>query len=135
MLEPETRGKVRIELDCGPLPSLTVRPQQISAVFSILLHNAAAGAGDKGRVTVAARQHDSRVEVVVKDEGPGFSPAELAFFFEPSFKVTGSRVTGNWGLFSSRQVVREHGGDIHVRSTPGQGTEVTVTLPTETKLS
>jgi signal transduction histidine kinase len=35
----------------------------------------------------------------------------------------------NWGLFSARQMVRAHGGEILIRSEPGSGTEVTITLP------
>jgi len=50
--------------------------------------------------------------------------------FDPGFKVAGNRVrTGNWSLFSSRQIVREHGGDIHIQSVEGQGTTVSVMLP------
>jgi len=37
--------------------------------------------------------------------------------------------TGNWGLFSCRQIIREHGGEIDIQSAPGQGTTVRVTLP------
>jgi len=54
----------------------------------------------------------------------------LGAIFDPGFKVAGNRVlTGNWSLFSSRQIVREHGGDIHIHSAEGQGTTVSVTLP------
>ena len=79
-----------------------------------------------------ARRQNAHVKVVVRDEGPGYSPTELALFFEPGFKVIRGRVAGgNWGMFSSRQVVRQHGGDIEARSEPGRWTEVTVTLPSE----
>jgi signal transduction histidine kinase len=135
MLEPETSGKIQLDLDCEPLPPLTVRPQQMSAVFANLLHNAVVASGDKGRIAIIARKKNTHVEVAVKDAGRGLTPRELAFFFEPGFKITGGRVmAGHWSLFSSRQVVREHGGDIRVSSAPGQGTEVTVVLPRETNL-
>jgi signal transduction histidine kinase len=32
-------------------------------------------------------------------------------------------------MFSARQVIREHGGDIHISSAPGEGTTVRVVLP------
>jgi len=133
MLEPETRGAVEVDLRCEPLPRVTVRPQQISAVFANLLHKAARANGGKGRVTIHARPHNSHLEVIIRDEGPGIPPRDLASFFEPSFRVAGSRVTGaNWSLFSSRQIVREHGGDVKVYSDPGRGTNVIVVLPTGT---
>jgi len=37
----------------------------------------------------------------------------------------------NWSLFSSRQIVREHGGEISIQSSTNKGTKVTVLLPVE----
>jgi len=54
----------------------------------------------------------------------------LITVFEPGFRVAGGRVTaGNWGFFSCRQIVREHGGDILIGSIEGQGSTLTVPLP------
>ena len=131
MLDPETRGTVEVDLQCEALPPVTVRPQQISAVFANLVHKAVRANGGKGRVTIQARPQNSHVEVVVRDEGPGIPPKDLASFFEPGFRVAGSRVTSaNWSFFSSRQIVREHGGDVKVYSEPGRGTDLIVILPT-----
>jgi two-component system sensor histidine kinase AtoS len=71
------------------------------------------------------------VDVIVRDAGRGLHPDELAVAFEPGFRVRNGQVGATWGLFSSRQIVREHGGDMQIRSTPGSGTEVTVSLPLE----
>jgi signal transduction histidine kinase len=58
------------------------------------------------------------------------STEDLAGIFDPAFKVKERRMaTANWGLFSSRQIVREHGGDIDIQSSPGQGTVVRIVLP------
>ena len=119
-----------LELDFQPLPAVLLRPQQISAVFSNLLHSAIEGLNSGDQVLLTTRQVHSQVEVTVEDNGKGLSAQELANIFDPAFKVKGGRIsTGNWGLFSSRQIVREHGGDIEIQSTPGKGTKVRVTLP------
>ena len=103
------------------LPSL-LRPQQISAVFSNLLHSAIEGLNSGGQVLLTTRQVHSQVEVTVEDNGKGLSAQELANIFDPAFKVKGGRIsTGNWGLFSSRQIVREHGGDIEILEYSRQG--------------
>jgi signal transduction histidine kinase len=126
----EVKGGVYIEIHFQPLPSILLRPQPMSAVFSNLLHGAIEGSNGGDRVVLTTRQIHSQVEVTVEDNGKGMSAQELANIFDPAFKVKGDRVsTGNWGLFSSRQIVREHGGDIEIQSTPGQGTKVLVTLP------
>jgi signal transduction histidine kinase len=130
ILKAGVKGDVHLELDFQPLPSVSLRPQHMSAVFSNLLHSAIEGLSSGDRVRLATRQSYSQVEVTVEDNGKGLSAEELANIFDPAFKVKDGRVsTGNWGLFSSRQIVREHGGDIEIQSTPGKGTTVRVILP------
>ena len=68
--------------------------------------------------------------VTIQDNGKGLSSDELEGIFDPAFKVKSGRVaTGNWSLFSSRRIVREHGGEIELESTSTKGTCVRVTLP------
>ena len=131
LVEPEVKGTVKVELDLQPVRPLLCRPQQLSAVFTSLLHNAieAIQNGD-GRVRIFTLDQGSQVEIRISDTGRGMPAEELATIFDPGFKITGARVrTGNWSLFSSRQIVREHGGDIHIQSVEGQGTTVSVMLP------
>lgn len=131
LLEPQLRNAVQVELDLQPMPPLLCRPQQLSAVFSNLLHNAIqAIANGDGRIRISTHQGSSHVEVMVRDNGCGLHPEELATIFDPGFKISKGRVsTGNWSLFSSRQIVREHGGDILIESEEGKGTIVSVRLP------
>jgi signal transduction histidine kinase/pSer/pThr/pTyr-binding forkhead associated (FHA) protein len=130
ILKAGVKGDVRLELDFQPLPSVSLRPQHMSAVFSNLLHSAIEGPSSGDHVRLATRQSHTQVEVTVEDNGKGLSAEELANIFDPAFEVKGGRIsTGNWGLFSSRQIVREHGGDIEIQSTPGKGTTVRVILP------
>ncbi len=131
LLEPGIKGNTAVEIDMGPVAPLMCRPQQLSAVFSSLLHNAVTAIqnGD-GRVRITVHEVNSLVEVRIQDNGRGLRPEELATIFDPGFKVTGRRVgTGNWSLFSARQIVREHGGEIQMESTEGKGTTVSVRLP------
>ena len=132
LLEPEWEGRVRLDLRCGELPRVTVRPQQISAVLTKLLRNAIQASPPSGCVELAANCRSTAVEVTVRDEGAGLGPEELQSLFEPGFRVRNGRVTaGHWGLFSSRQVVREHGGDLSIESAPGRGAVATLVLPRE----
>jgi sensor histidine kinase regulating citrate/malate metabolism len=59
------------------------------------------------------------------------SEEELRNVFNPaSFRVSGQRIAaGNWSLFSCRQIIQEHGGDVDISSAPGEGTTVRVSLP------
>jgi signal transduction histidine kinase/pSer/pThr/pTyr-binding forkhead associated (FHA) protein len=130
LLRSGTQTQVLIMLELQPLPQLLVRPQQMSAVFSNLLQNAIDASGDAQTVKISTLRSATSVEITFQDDGRGMSADELAHLFDLSFKVKSGRVsTGNWGLFSSRQIVREHGGDIEIQSAPGQGTVVRITLP------
>jgi signal transduction histidine kinase len=130
LLESEIGERARFRFDRKPLPGTRCRPEQISAVFSNLLRNAAAALDERGLVEV--RTSASRGEIVseVRDNGRGMTPEVLERLFDPEFRVEGRRVTtSHWGLFVSRSIILDHGGDIEVESIPGRGTTVRVALP------
>jgi two-component system NtrC family sensor kinase len=130
LAEPRTSGKVALELELNQIPPLICRPQQLSAVFSSLLNNSIDALKHGGSIVISTRQHDAQIEIEIRDNGCGVAPEQLRNIFDPGFRVSEDRVlTGNWSMFSSRQIVREHGGEIRVVSGEGRGTSVTVTLP------
>lgn len=130
LFEPQIKGKVKVEFDFHPLRSVSCRRQQLSAVFSSLLSNAINAVNGDGRIVISTEQKNSQVEVRIRDNGRGMSSEELETIFAPGFKVSEGRVsTGNWSLFSSRQIIYEHGGEIRIDSAEGKGTTVSVTLP------
>ena len=82
-----------LELNFQPLPSILLRPQQISAVFSNLLNSATEGKNCGGHVSLTTRQIHSHVEVTVEDQSKAMSAEELANIFDPAFKTRGGRVS------------------------------------------
>jgi signal transduction histidine kinase len=121
---------VRLEFDLRPLPTVTCRPQLLTAVFSSLLSNAIDAVNGEGRIVVSSRLCDSTVQVRIQDNGRGMSAEEVEHIFDPGFRVFERRVSsGNWSLFNIRQVIFEHGGDIQIESAEGQGASVLVTIP------
>ncbi|HEX9637075.1 MAG TPA: HAMP domain-containing sensor histidine kinase [Acidobacteriota bacterium] len=130
LMEPELRENVRLDLQLQPVPPVVCRPEQMSAVFSSLLSNAIRAVNGDGKIGVSTARIGDQVEVRIEDDGRGMSPEELAQIFTPGFKVEAGRVAaGNWSLFSSRQIVHEHGGEIEIESASGKGTLVRVRLP------
>lgn len=128
----DTKQQTELDLRLQPIPPVICRPQQLSAVFSNLLSNALNAVDGNGKISIATRQNLSQIEVDIEDTGRGMSAAEIKNIFEPDFKISGGRIAaGNWSMFNSRQIVREHGGDIRISSTAGKGTRVTVVLPLE----
>jgi signal transduction histidine kinase len=136
LVEPQLPGNVKVELELETIPPVVCKPQQISAVFSNLVQNAVQALDGGGHVRISTRPRENDVQVEIRDDGRGVPPAELHGIFDPGFKVTGPRVrSGNWSMFSSRQIIREHGGDIRITSGLGAGTSVVVTLPVQRPLT
>jgi DNA-binding response OmpR family regulator len=130
LLQSELNQRAPVVLDLRPLSPLKCRPRQLTAVFLNLLRNALAHLGEEGKIYVTSLQSDADIAVQVCDNGRGISAERLPCLFEPTFTVREGRVvSANWGLFSSRNIILEHDGQITIDSTEGKGTTVTVTLP------
>jgi signal transduction histidine kinase len=134
LLRSELNKNAEVTLDLKPLAPLRCRPQQLSAVFLNLLRNAMTHLDEKGKICVTSIQSDGEIAIQVRDNGRGIAAERLPSLFEPTFAVRKGRVaSSNWGLFSSRSIILEHGGQISIDSTEGKGTTVTVTLPAAAK--
>ena len=116
--------------DSTDLPRILADSDRIVLVFESLVVNAIeACQGRGGTLTVTTRRQGDRVSVAFTDTGVGMDEAEQAQIFQP-FYTTKPAVKGTGlGLPVSHGIVRSHGGEIQVRSRPGQGATFTVILP------
>ncbi|MGE5235579.1 MAG: sensor histidine kinase [Acidobacteriota bacterium] len=122
----------KIALDVSEnLPAIHGDKHSLSQVLVNLLLNAldAVGKGGHVRITATTAREPGYIRVQVADDGRGIPPHVLPNIFDPFFTTkSGGKGTG-LGLSVSLGIVRQHGGDILVESTPGQGTVFTVVLP------
>ncbi len=129
-VQRKSKSSVRIQFHLQPLPAFSCRPQQLIAVLTNVLTNSMQALGENGQISISSKADGSRVEVRIQDDGRGISPDKLAHIFDPGFQVAGGRVsTGNWTLFTSRQFIKEHGGEMRIQSLEGRGTTVSLILP------
>jgi PAS domain S-box-containing protein len=122
---------IEIERDyAADLPPVLAVADQIKQVLLNLLANAADACQQPGcTITVRTRLEGERVAISISDTGVGIRPEEMGSIFQP-FYTTKAAVKGTGlGLSVSWGIVRNHGGEIRVESTPGQGTTFTVLLP------
>ena len=126
----ELAGDHRIELE---LPESGVRaeldPNRLKQIFWNLSTNALKAMPDGGVLRIAAQPSDDGqwVEIDFADEGVGMTQAQQESYFQP-FASSFREGTG-LGAAIVYRLVEEHGGRIQVDSGPGQGTRITVTLP------
>jgi signal transduction histidine kinase len=130
LLPPQVKATAQLSLDLESVPPLKCRPQQLNAVFSNLLKNATDSLNGRGGVRVFCRSEEGAIQIRIEDQGIGIPKERLPQLFEPGLLVKEGRVSiANWGLFNSKSIIVDHGGEISVDSTEGQGTTVTVSLP------
>jgi signal transduction histidine kinase len=117
-------------------PALMVRgdPVRLAQIVGNLLHNAAKYTGEGGSIVLAARQHDGRAEICVRDSGIGISREAMPHIFELFTQIPSERVNTSGGLGIGLALVRAlvelHGGEIKAASDGiDHGSEFTVCLP------
>jgi signal transduction histidine kinase len=124
--------KIELRYD-APSEPLVVNadPTQLMVALRALCDNAFEALGEAGAVELSARKasHDSQVEIVVSDNGPGLSDTVRRHLFDPYFSGREAGRGLGVGLSKCRSIVRLHGGDIAVASQLGTGTSFTITLP------
>ncbi len=114
------------------LPRVRGNANQLQQVLMNLVLNAQqAMNGTPGEVMVEARAAgEGRVQLRVRDDGPGIPQDIQARIFEPFFTTKPSGQGTGLGLSVSYGIVQEHKGTIRVESAPGQGTTFVIELPT-----
>ncbi len=130
---------IQLDRDYNSDARVRVVPVRMDQVFLNLILNAR-NAMDPGggRLTVAVRPAETKgyVAFSVQDTGCGIPNEHLDQIFDPFVSMrqrpdgdaSMDRGTG-LGLPVSRDLVRQAGGEIHVESTPGEGSTFTVLLP------
>ncbi|MBW1982182.1 MAG: PAS domain S-box protein [Deltaproteobacteria bacterium] len=94
-----------------------------------VLTNALEAANPTVAIAIEAFSQDGSLQLSVKDTGTGISAEDLPFVFDPLFTTKTHHV--GLGLTISQRIIEDHGGSIDIKSTPGQGTTVTVAVPVE----
>jgi signal transduction histidine kinase len=125
--------RIEVERRLGDVPSITCSPSQVNQVLLNLLTNSAQ-AMDKpqARIIVTTRHEgDGVVAIDVEDNGKGNAPDVLPKIFDPFYTTKEPGKGTGLGLSIAYKIVKQHGGRIDVRSTPGTGTTITVILPIE----
>ena len=114
-------------------------PQRIGQVLNNLIGNAIKFTPAGGQVEVELAPTPSGAELHVRDTGVGIAPGELPHVFDRFYRGASaheSRAAGSGlGLSIVKSIVEMHSGRIAVQSTPGHGTEITVSLPRDVSVS
>lgn len=127
--------KIELRKKLNPLPDMRLDVNQIKQVIVNLLNNAVQAMEDNRErpailsVTSQWLTEPDRVICSIGDTGRGIQPDHLDKVFDPFFTTKEVGQGTGLGLSISYGIIEKHVGNISVESTPGQGSEFTLTLP------
>ncbi|MGE5753155.1 MAG: sensor histidine kinase [Deltaproteobacteria bacterium] len=121
--------ELKTKLHPQPLPLLADEKQLKQALLNLLLNAEAAMDKEPKRIRVVTGLSAGRPFVRLQDNGRGIPRADRRQIFRLFF--TTRKNGSGLGLPIVRQIVRDHGGKISIRSREGRGTTVTLILPSE----
>ncbi len=111
------------------LPPVLLDEEQFQQVLLNIFNNALEAMPDGGEIKLAVEidREDDLIRITIQDTGPGIPEAVQAQVFEPFFttKETGTGL----GLYISRAIIQNHGGEIVIENNPERGCKVTIILP------
>lgn len=120
---------VEVIQDFAEVPKVPGLENQLSQVWTNLIHNAGQAMDFKGELTIRIRDSEDFVEVMIKDSGPGIPDKIQKKIFDPFFTTKPLGEGTGLGLDIVRQIVERHLGEIRVESEPGHGAAFFIKLP------
>ncbi len=110
---------------------LRLPPRAVSQALRSLITNAQDASPPGTAVVLSVRGDDKTLAISVRDRGPGMPEEIMARIGEPFFTTKAPGRGMGLGLFLARAVIEGVGGSLQIDSIPGEGTEVSVRLPTD----
>lgn len=124
--------EIELELNLEKV-HITADQESMSQVWINLIHNSIKFTPSGGTITIQLKEHETVVEVRIRDSGIGISEEQKQHIFERFYKADSSRnrVYGGSGLGLAivKKVLDLHRGEIKVESEEGSGTEFIVRIP------
>jgi two-component system sensor histidine kinase CpxA len=121
-----------VQVDIAPELEVLASAELLTRALANLLRNAIKYAGEAGPLTVRAEEKNQRVELVVRDYGPGVPEEYLDRLFEPFFRLEPSRDRDSGGVGLGLAIVKtcveSCGGRVAAGNVLPQGFQVTLFL-------
>jgi PAS domain S-box-containing protein len=124
--------KIRVEKTYNFSGQTTLLDEKkIKQVLINLIMNAIHAVGEKGTIRLDTdwNKETDRMLIKVSDDGYGIEKRNLSKIFDPFFTTKSTGKGTGLGLSVSYGIIKDHGGDIFVESSPGQGAIFTVAIP------
>ncbi len=109
------------------VPTVPADETQVKQAFFNIIKNALQAMESEGILKITTEVTSRFVSVCFADNGPGISSENLGSIYEP-YRTTKAEGSG-LGLMIVQRILRDHGGEIEISSTPDRGTSFTLHFP------
>jgi two-component system sensor histidine kinase QseC len=122
---------IRVTLTGDMRAEINAEPVLIGILLDNLLDNAIKYGHAGGRIEVAVQHELGRVQLTVRDDGPGVAPSDLTRLTNRFFRATGNQATGSGlGLSIVARIAEHFGASLHLGTGIGEhGLAVEVSFP------
>jgi signal transduction histidine kinase len=134
MQEKTKAKKLKIIIKSTPEPScLRIVPDDLDIILTNLIDNSVKYTEQGGTISINSTITDKEVKLEMSDTGIGIIKEDLnkifnEFYRSKNAKATNLRGTG-LGLSIVKNLIKQYGGNIDIRSEIGKGTTVTISFP------
>ena len=136
LLQLQAKEKqINVTVQCETAGYAYMDRDMLSLILRNLLSNAIKFTPIKGTIDIGVHDHDTFLEIYVKDCGAGISPEALAKINRNDFyttKGTASESGTGLGLMLCKDFLARNGGQLHIESEEGSGSVFSFTVPRTT---
>lgn len=127
--------KIKIQVKV-PATIVALEPTGMTRAVVAILDNAIKYSPKHSSVNVKTKIVGKNIQLMIADAGAGIEAKDLPMIFDRFYRADPARSTSGYGLGLpiAKQIVEEQNGNIEVRSKPGRGCTVVITLPYSAKL-
>ena len=128
-------AKIEVERSSsGAVPAIQADPDRLQQVLVNLMNNAIESMPQGGRLNIGlVNGGGGHVLINISDTGTGITEENQARIFDPFFTTKPAGKGTGLGLAVSYGIIRDHGGEIRVNSSPGEGSTFSIVLPVENR--
>lgn len=120
---------VNVNKSFEELPMFYCYADELTQVWTNLIHNALHAMGNKGTLEISVKQNNDQAIVEISDSGSGIPEVIRDKIFQPFFTTKEAGEGSGLGLDIVKKIIDSHSGDISFESEEGMGTTFKVVLP------
>lgn len=122
-----------VHLDLSDVPDIIGSAAKLEQLFINILDNSVEAMQAHDEICIESSYENGLIEVKITDSGVGIPQENLSKLFDPFFTTKEVGMGTGLGLSICYGIITQHKGNIDIKSTQGEGTLVTITLPVESE--